>query len=106
MAPEAVGLAYGDVMAMTALASLDTGTNFVPNDMIAQIHAGERIIPAADNRVLTDMVAANANGGGNGGPPIIINVSAMDGQSVKRMLMDNKGHVAEAIRKYARDGGR
>lgn len=29
--------------------SFAVGTNYVPNDMIAQIHQGERIIPAADN---------------------------------------------------------
>jgi hypothetical protein len=28
------------------------GTNFVPEDMIAQIHQGERIIPAADNAII------------------------------------------------------
>jgi hypothetical protein len=28
------------------------GTNFVPEDMIAQIHQGERIIPAGDNAVI------------------------------------------------------
>jgi phage-related minor tail protein len=34
--------------------SFAVGTNFVPNDMTAQIHKGERIIPAADNRMLMD----------------------------------------------------
>jgi len=30
----------------------DKGTNYLPSDMIAQVHEGERIIPAADNREL------------------------------------------------------
>lgn len=37
------------------------GTNYVPQDMLAQVHQGERIIPAADNRALLDAL----NGGGN-----------------------------------------
>jgi hypothetical protein len=37
------------------------GTNFVPGDMLAQVHQGERIIPAADNRLLIDLM----RGGGN-----------------------------------------
>lgn len=36
----------------TKLPGFDVGTNFVPEDMNARIHAGERIIPAADNAEL------------------------------------------------------
>lgn len=32
--------------------ALSVGTNYLPNDMLAFVHAGERIIPAADNRQL------------------------------------------------------
>jgi phage-related minor tail protein len=39
------------------LHSFDVGTNRVPYDMVAQIHADERIIPAADNRVLMSVLA-------------------------------------------------
>ncbi len=51
-------------MAFGTVASLAVGTNDVPADMMAQIHAGERIIPAADNRAL---MSAVAGGGAKGG---------------------------------------
>lgn len=35
-----------------SLPAFAVGTNFVPEDMVAQIHRGERIIPAADNEEL------------------------------------------------------
>jgi len=35
---------------ISGLASFDVGTDYVPEDMIAKIHKGERIVPAAQNK--------------------------------------------------------
>jgi hypothetical protein len=43
------------------LPAFDTGINFVPEDMVAQIHKGERIFPAADNEELMKSVKGNNN---------------------------------------------
>lgn len=45
----------------TGYTKLATGTNYVPQDMTAQIHKGERIIPAADNFVLMSRLSTTDN---------------------------------------------
>ena len=49
--PPRSGIATGGYIdnGKVRLPSFDIGTNFVPHDMIAQIHKGERIIPASQN---------------------------------------------------------
>lgn len=66
LAPIAAGTAFAAVAAFNALTSFDVGTNYVPRDMPAMVHKGERIIPAADNSALMAALgggAANQNGG-------------------------------------------
>lgn len=50
--------AHAESLGLPAFAK---GTNFVPEDMTAQIHKGERIIPEADNRELMAAVASSTN---------------------------------------------
>lgn len=45
------------VEAFGSMASFDVGTNVVPRDMIAQIHAGEQIVPKAYNPALNGAAA-------------------------------------------------
>lgn len=40
--------------------SFDVGTNLIPEDMFAMLHAGERVVPAADNSRLEAMVRSGA----------------------------------------------
>ncbi len=50
-------------MATEAFASFDVGTNYVPNDMLAMVHRGEKIITAKDNAMGNN--GGNGSGGGN-----------------------------------------
>lgn len=55
--------------------SFAVGTNFVPRDMTANIHQGERIIPAADNRAL---MAALQNQGSGGNAELLSAVNRLE----------------------------
>jgi hypothetical protein len=52
--------AVRESFAAQGITGFAVGTNFVPNDMTAKIHAGERIIPAADNAELMDRLNSPA----------------------------------------------
>ena len=45
----------------TELPQFAVGTNYVPYDMVARIHTGERIVPAADNRELMSYLSGAGN---------------------------------------------
>ena len=63
------GMASAAFAQTMSFGSFDVGTNVVPRDMIAQIHAGERIVPAADNRALMNAVSGGGSSAGGGGAP-------------------------------------
>ncbi|HEY2178095.1 MAG TPA: hypothetical protein VGH15_05885 [Caulobacteraceae bacterium] len=109
--------AFGASMSAAALgfaglASLAVGTNVVPTDMLAQIHAGERIIPAADNAALIAAVAggAGANGvrggdfHGNFGVTVNAGHGGLDGRQIVRALESSQGHFAKLLKGMHRGG--
>ncbi len=102
--------AFGAQMSASAMAmgQFAQGTNVVPNDMIAQIHEGERIIPKADNAALMAMTARGAGGGGGGsgdthnhihyGPQITAPMSFAD------QLTAHEDNVMSMFSRWSRNG--
>lgn len=109
--------AFGNAMAAEALgfaamASLDTGTNYVPGDMVAQIHEGERIIPKADNLTLL-----NALQGGGPGPRAgdfngdfgvhlhgVGDLGSLDGRKIVKALEGAQSHFSKLLKGMHRNG--
>jgi hypothetical protein len=63
MAPGVASSTYAELAAMGSMAAFDKGSWDVPNDMVAQIHQGEMIVP----RTYAESMRANAGGGRSGG---------------------------------------
>lgn len=94
MGPAAAGPAAAGqaaVMAASAgIASLDVGTWNVPRDTMANIHAGETVMPAFESGQFRDMVD-KVNGGGGGGDHYHThnwNGPVMDKASLARAVSD------------------
>jgi hypothetical protein len=105
LAPIAAGVAFA---AVEAFGSFDKGVNVVPHDMVAQIHAGERIMPAADNRDLIGALSGGGKGGGAGGgdvhlayAPVIHNSAP---KSLGKMLDEQAGDFYSFFKAAKRDG--
>jgi tape measure domain-containing protein len=73
------------------LPSFATGTNMLPTDMTANVHAGERIVPAADNRAIIDAL----NGSGN------FEVKQLLGELITEVRAGNVS-IAKATQKTAK----
>jgi hypothetical protein len=93
MAPEVGAAAYGEGLAMAGLASAAGGWDRVPSDQVAQIHKNEMILPAH----IAEPVRQMAERGG-ASQPIQINISALDGQDVHRVLSKHQDSLFRVIR--------
>jgi len=78
-----------------------------PGGVLAQLHSNEMVLPANISQGLQSMLAAPADAGGAGGTassPVIVNVSAIDSQDVKRFFQSNGSLLVAALNKAMRNG--
>lgn len=61
------------IISLGGIPQFAVGTNFVPDDMLAKVHKGERIIPAADNSRLFDAL----NNSSNDDPELVLEVRSL-----------------------------
>ena len=83
----------GGVYASTAIPKFAVGTNYVPRDMLAQIHEGEAIVPKAYNP------AANPGmGGGNGQMESLMAALLEQNARLETRLAAIEGHTQDTSR--------
>lgn len=117
-APQATNLgrnpdSYYQTPYYVGMPSFDVGSWRLPNDMVAQVHKDEMIVPAkggvADNvRALLSGKAALAgtNGAMVFSPNISINASAIDGRGMKKALQEAGRDLVEVLNKEYRNFNR
>jgi len=108
LGPAAIGpAAAGEATVMaaaSALPSFAVGAWSLPNDMVAQVHQGEMIIPAGPAAMMR-----SAFSGGDRGPVTVqhstnFHVSALDSQSVSQFFRQNGKHIMRSINDSVRVG--
>lgn len=101
---------FAALQPFVALASLDTGTNMVPRDMPAMVHAGERIIPRADNAALMKAIAGGGNQDNRRGGDTHLHVTYSPSINTRNPrdfgveLSNHSRDLAAIIMNLARDG--
>jgi len=78
-----------------------------PGGVLAQLHSNEMVLPANISQGLQSMLAAPGDAAGAGGTtssPVIVNVSAIDSQDVKRFFQSNGSLLVAALNKAMRNG--
>jgi len=105
MGPAAAGpAAAGEATVMAAASGIASAAGgwVVPSDQLAMVHQNEMILPANISQGLQNMISAG--GAGTGASPVVINVSAIDSQDVKRFFHSNGSLLVGALNKAMRNG--
>ncbi|MBV8938126.1 MAG: hypothetical protein JO096_12580 [Alphaproteobacteria bacterium] len=106
MGPAAAGpAAAGEATVMAAAGGIASAAGgwVVPSDQLAMVHQNEMILPAAISQGLQNMISGNG-GGGAGATPVVVNISAIDSQDVRRFFQSNGSLLVGALNKAMRNG--
>jgi hypothetical protein len=102
-AQQAAGAALGSLLS-GIIPKFATGTDFVPRDMLAYVHKGEAIIPAAQNRPggavsYSPVISVDARGSQLTGPQIsgIVREAVDRSVSTIKALADRGGAYSRAL---------
>jgi hypothetical protein len=104
MGPAAAGpAAAGEATVMAAASGIASAAGgwMVPSDQLAMVHQNEMILPANISQGLQNMISAN---GGTGAGAVVVNVSAIDSQDVRRFFQSNGSLLVNAVNKAMRNG--
>src|SRR5256714_7706680 len=104
MGPAAAGpAAAGEATVMAAASGIASAAGgwMVPSNQLAMVHQNEMILPANISQGLQNMISAN---GGGGAGAVVVNVSAIDSQDVKRFFQSNGSLLVNAVNKAMRNG--
>ncbi|WP_367847001.1 phage tail length tape measure family protein [Rhodoferax sp. WC2427] len=84
--------------------SFAVGTNVVPTDMLAQIHTGERIIPAADNRELMQRLNGPAASGDSQAVLLRVEQLLMNISAETRSTAVSNTSISKVLQRVTPDG--
>lgn len=107
LALAAMATVFAAVMGMGNNVPSAAGGFDIPSGVnpLTQLHEKEMVLPAKYADVVRGM--AEGGEGGAGGqasmPPVNVNITSTDAAGVKRLLLDNRGAVADAVKAALRD---
>jgi hypothetical protein len=101
LAPVAAGTAFAAVAGFASnIASASRGYDIPAGvNPLTQLHEREMVLPQRQ----ADVIRGMADNGGGAATTIHLHITAFDSKDVRRVLMDNTGPLAEALKKAGRN---